>query len=231
MSSHFTKFLDWIGRFQVIQSVVQSEFIGTLLAPVVMSVMAAYAGLVGDVQLMWIIMATALTFMATVQGLLRLSEYMERKSPLNKLVYLRVSVDRGLVVPPPPSGQQTGQASIPARQLDWIQLGCDIRNVAPFPISVILVSAESEVEGMTPPRAKYPKPAITIRPGLNLTVCDERIAMKGLACGQWLTGKIDLRLKYGRPGKERFALNTKCDVQAVFRSDGMATKFNAVPAD
>jgi len=111
---------------------------------------------------------------------------------------------------------------LPQRQIEKIQLGVEIRNDATFPISVILESAESEVEGLNPPRSKYPRPATTIIPGMVVRISDEAIDMESMPC-QKLTGKLDLKIKYGLPGKERFELHPKATSEIHLQSFGLIT--------
>jgi len=100
------KILEWVGHFETIQAILHTEFFRTLLWPTVMSGVTAWAGLAGHIPLMWILMATALAFMATMQGLLRTSEFMERKNPLNKLKILQVGIGLDLTPMVVPNRQQ-----------------------------------------------------------------------------------------------------------------------------
>jgi hypothetical protein len=81
-------FLDWIGRWQVAQSIIQSEFFRTALFPTVFAVLTALSGYLQHQPVMWIAMATALAFMAVMQGILRGDELRERKNPEHKLGWL-----------------------------------------------------------------------------------------------------------------------------------------------
>jgi hypothetical protein len=98
--------LEWIGHFETVQAIINTEFVRTLLVPSLMGVMTASAGYFGGIPLMWILMATALAFMATMQGLLRTSEFMERKNPLNKLSILQIGVGLDLTPLPTPNRLQ-----------------------------------------------------------------------------------------------------------------------------
>ncbi len=86
-----------------------------------------------------------------------------------------------LVPIPPQTGQQPQNPII--RQIYRMQLGCQFINTATFSISIILTSAETEVQHMTPPRTQYPKPAIRAMPGITIKIVDERIIMNNQPCG------------------------------------------------
>src|SRR5271170_1895107 len=86
----FRAAFDWLGRLTTVQALIHTEFVRTLLLPTVWTVLVAAGGYVGNVPIMWIMIACALTFMATIQAILRVDELRERKSPENKLSYVPV---------------------------------------------------------------------------------------------------------------------------------------------
>ena len=79
MFGKFRKALEWLGLIETVNAILHIEFVRTLLLPTVVAVMTGAAGILGHVPFMRIIMATALAFMGTAQGMLRASEYVERK--------------------------------------------------------------------------------------------------------------------------------------------------------
>jgi hypothetical protein len=103
-----------------------------------------------------------------------------------------------------------------------MQLGVEIRNDATFPISVILENAESEMEGLNPPRSKFPKQATIVVPGMVVRISDEAIEMENMPC-QKLIGKLDFKIKYGLPGKERFELHLKATSEIHLQPFGIIT--------
>jgi hypothetical protein len=107
-----------------------------------------------------------------------------------------------------------------ARTIAEAQLGVALKNEAMFPISCFLESAETELQGERPPRSKFPKPTVVIPAGVTMTIADDPIPMKSLPC-QRLTGKMDLRLKYGLPGDERFELRFPATVDVPIESWGL----------
>lgn len=67
------------------------------------------------------------------------------------------------------------------------------------------MSAETEIEGLKPPRGKYPKEPTIIQPGTTLWVHDDPIDANNMLCDN-LDGKMDIVMKYGLPGKEKYEI-------------------------
>lgn len=178
---------------------------------------------------MWIIMAALVSFAATTHGMLRSSEYLERKNPLNKLGF-NGAFFRCDLLPVQSATPTMGGAPVTLsphalnpgvpRQIDIGQVGIKLKNSASFPISCILFNADTEVAGIKPPRTVFPKNASTVQPGSSFNVPDERMNMNGLACGN-LNGKIDMLIKYGLPGKEKFELHLVCDLAIKMENFGL----------
>jgi hypothetical protein len=212
----------WIAGFEAIRAIVQSDFVRTLLWPYFGAAMTAVAGYLQNVPWMWVIMASALTFMAILQGMLRGAELIDRKNPLNKLRLVETVVNYdlhptsdGIVYAVRGAGAPPG----PPRSIARIQLGVRLLNRASFPISVVIESAETEIEGKLPPRIKYPSPPLPLLPGTGGVFHDGTIDVGSIPCGE-VTGKMDLRIKYGLPGKERFRMNFIGTIRIYFFPDG-----------
>ena len=203
--------IEWLGLADTVGALLQAEFIRNLLVPTVLAVSAAIAGVLGSVPAMWIIMAGTITFMAAAQGMLRASEYLERKDPRNKIVWkgTRVGVDleptnapllgnrkqrraQGAQAAPIVLGANRMQVGVP-RNIDKAQVGVEVTNTATFPISVILIRAETELGGEKPPRGTYPRKPSTIHPGGSARIVDDPIDMDGMRC-QRLEGKMDFKI-------------------------------------
>lgn len=201
--------LEWIAHIETVHTILQAEFFRTLFWPTVMTLMTGTAGILGGIPLMWVLMATALAFMGTSGGLLLASLYVERKNPQNKLTYLGTHLRKDLNPAPMPlvgnrqqrraqraQGQdkqtlESDQIMVGVRRtLDKAQVSIQLQNNATFPISMILESAETEIEGFTPPRGKFPKDRSVIFPGNPVHVSDDPIDMEQLPC-QRMAGKID----------------------------------------
>jgi hypothetical protein len=193
----------------------------------VATVIAATSGWFGGIQIMWIMVGSALIFMAVVQSLLRADEYRERKNPAYKLMVLKTLFNFELAPVPGPNRKhrkaataQGGAPAVPAfRNFIKAQLGIEVWNRSSFPISLIVANAETEIEGLKPPRAKYPKKAVIIQPGTTMWVHDDPIDLDNMLCDN-LDGNIDITLKYGLPGKEKFDIRQKGTVEVFMESYG-----------
>jgi hypothetical protein len=219
--------LEWLGHYQTIQTIIQAHFVRTLLLPVVTAVATAVFGWIEHIPLMWVIMAVALAFMGAMQGVLSSSEYLERKNPAYKLQVTRPLFNFNLVEVSPPNRKQRlaakaqgGAPAVPAhRHFEKGQLGFEIWNKASFPISIIVFVAETEIEGLKPPRAKFPKKATLVQPGTSIWIHDDAIDMQNMDCDN-LDGSVDITIKYGLPGKERFEMKQKGTVEIFMESFG-----------
>ena len=94
------------------------------------------------------------------------------------------------------------------RTVTYGQLGIELTNNATFPISCYLANAKTDIEGIEPPRSDFPKPPALIQAGSKIRLCDDRIELDDMECHQ-LSGNIDMLVRYGLPGKERFELRVK----------------------
>lgn len=223
----FVRLLEWIGHAETIHAIAQAEFFRTLLVPTVTALATGGAGWIGGFPLMWIIMATAVAGAAAATGILNASTYLERKNPAHKIQVIRHLFNFSLVPVSGPNRKQRRAAkaqdaapAIPAyRHLEKGQLGFEVWNRASFPMSVIVVSADTEIEGERPPMAKFPKKPFIIQPGNTMWIHDDPINLGQMLCEN-LDGKMDIKIKYGRPGKEQFELDQKGTVEIFMESYG-----------
>ncbi len=227
--------IEAVSHVETIHTILQTEFVRTLLAPSISAMLTGTAGILGGVPVMYVMVAAALAFAAVAQGALRASEYRERKSPLNKLRYNGTIFNFDLVsVTTNRKARRTHVAvntrtKLPStveplvRELENGQLGVELVNFANFPISLIVHSADTEIEEFTPPRTQYPRPAITVLPGIPIRVCDTSIPLKGTKCDK-LEGKINLKIKYGLPGKEVYDLDIETKrVDVLMHANGFCS--------
>ncbi len=216
---------DWIGHSLTLQAILQTEFVRTALLPTLVTAMTGTAGIFGHLPLMWVLMASGVMYAAMMTGLLRGSEYLERKSPQNKLIFVGTYFQVDLEptnMPQLSANRQQRRAQTARRQptqqlsstqimvgvnrnIDRGQVCVDLRNTASFPISMILETAETEVADFTPPRSQFPKPGVIVSPGSTVRICDDRIEMDGVQCGR-MAGKMDFKIRYGLAGKEHYEL-------------------------
>jgi hypothetical protein len=223
--------LEWVSHYESVQAILHTEFYKHWVAPLVSGVVTAWLGISEGVPLMWVAVGTSLVIAAVVQTRLRADEWRERRNPLNKIICIGVRVTPQLVPKPLPlAGNRSqrrasrGQQQMPIvlasnqiaygieREIAKLQVTCDVKNNATFPVSIILHNAETEIDGEKPPRTKFPKEPSTMQPGEVAMVPDEAIDMDGASC-QPLNGKMDMLIKYGMRGDERFELRLTADLQ------------------
>lgn len=215
------RLVDWIGRFQMVQAFAAAKW------PAGLAMLIFGVGVAQGQPYMWILMATSLGFMGIAVGFVYVNAWREKNSPLNKIHYSGTLVNYDLV--PPNTAQallkkSTKQNIAHTRKLDKTQVGVALQNYAAFPISIILASAETKMEGKKPPRPEtpYPRPPVMLLPGNTVMMMDDPIAMEGLEC-QKLEGEMKLKIKYGFLGKEIYELNFAGRVEAMMRPEGFIT--------
>jgi hypothetical protein len=222
------RLFEWIGHAETIHTVMQAEFVRTLLFPTVTAVATGTAGILGGIPIMWVIAATAVAFMGAAQGVLSASTYLERKNPAYKLQVIKTLFNFELVPIAGPNRKQRrgaakegGAPAVPAfRHFVKAQLGFEVWNRSSFPMSLQVISAETEIEGLKPPRGKYPKKAVIIQPGTSMWVHDDTIDLDNMICDD-LDGIMDITVKYGLPGKEHFEINHKGTVEIFMEPYGL----------
>lgn len=219
--------LETIGHLHTLHVIAQAEFVRTLLVPTVTAVATGSAGLFSGLPLMWVLMATAVAGAAAAQGILAASTYLERKNPAYKLTVIKTLFNFGLDSVSPPNRRhrrsaaaQGGAPAVPAfRHFTKVQLGFEVWNRASYPLSLIVISAETEIEGLSPPRAKFPKDPVIIQPGTSMWVHDEPIPVDDMLCDN-LDGKMDIIVKYGLPGKEKYEIRQHGTVEVFVEPYG-----------
>jgi hypothetical protein len=228
--------LEWLSHFETIKAIIYSDFFRITLLPLVWTVLTALGGYVQGLPIMWVMVGTAASFTLVVLGMAGVWLLKQQNTPQNRLVYNVIY--QGDLTPANPSllgnrHQRRTQARRPPHQqlsstqldpnvtrtIDKGQLGIEVTNNALFPISCILQSAKSEIEGFEPPRTDYPKLPVVIAAGQKIRICDEAMQMDQFPC-QRLAGEIDLVVKYGLPGKEHFELHVKGPVAVVMEHYG-----------
>jgi hypothetical protein len=231
--------LEWIGHYESVQSVLHTEFYKHWVGPVISGATTAWFGVSEGVPLMWVAVGTSIVTMAVVQTRLRADEWRDRKNPLNKIVFVEANVSRDLEpMQLPFSGTRQTRRAAKAqavqattlghhqmapgikRSLARCQINVTVRNTASFPISVILARAETEIEGEKPGRTTFPKKPSTITPGGSVVIADDPIDLSGAPCGR-LEGKLDMTIKYGYPGNEKYELHWVGDLDVRMEDWGL----------
>jgi hypothetical protein len=205
-----TKLLDWIGRFQVVQAIGQYAW---GLWPLVWGIVTGGVAFSAVSHSMWTLVAASIVVACGCVTLLIVSLMQERKNPEHKLKFVGPHLGVDFI-------KQRG--SVTQRKIEHAQLGCQFRNDATFPISLIVEYADTELEDVTPPRTRYPKPPVSIGPGGLISTFDSRMEMNGYPCGP-LSGKLDIKIRYGYPGHEKFVLHTKGLVSIAMDQRGAVT--------
>jgi hypothetical protein len=192
-----------------------------IFLPLAVAVSTAVAGYLGSFPLMWIIMATSLAFMASAISIMTISLYLERLNPENKISVVQTIFLNDLI-PLSVNRQQrrSGQVSTTTtRHLQNGQLGVEVVNSSSFPISVFLAEASSEIDGATPPRSIFPRPAASIAPGGRFWLHDDKINLGGVECGN-ISAKMDFTIKYGRSKDEKYVIHHKGPVEIFMEPSG-----------
>jgi len=96
-------------------------------------------------------------------------------------------------------------------------------------MSIFVESAETEIEGDRPPRGKFPKPPIIVQPGTTVWIHDDPIEMDNAVCDN-MDGAMDIKVKYGLPGKERFEIRHKGAVEIFMEPYGLLKQVYFHPA-
>jgi hypothetical protein len=115
-----------------------------------------------------------------------------------------------------------------SRTIDLAQISVELKNNATFPISIFLELAETEIEELKPPRSKFPKDKAIIAPGDKIRMVDDRILMDDFPC-QRLSGKMNMRIRYGLPGSETFSLDVEGTLLIVMEHYGFVSQLQFNP--
>jgi hypothetical protein len=208
--SKFMAAIGLVGFVQTLQGIWQAVW---PYLPIVWGAVTGGAGFVTGVPLMQIMVYSAAGAAFVFMAILFASLQLERKNPENKLTVVGPMVGIDYVK------QKSSNA---ARRIERAQWMFAIRNDAPFPISIIIESAETEIEELKPPRAKYPKSPVLLGARGLLNIMDDPIDLRGRQCGNFV-GEADFTVKYGYPGKERFVLRIKGAMLAAMLANGGVT--------
>jgi hypothetical protein len=229
--------LDWWSELDALDEIGNSELFRMYVWPVVSAVATAAGGIAGRQAVMWIIMASALAFAAAMQARVSADILREKRTPQNKLTYQVVfQCDLDRVQAPLLGNRQQRRGQLAQentyllgaaqvhpevkRHIEKAQIGIELTNNSGFPISCILVSATTDIQGATPPRSTFPKQAATVLAWSKIRLLDDIIDMENLPC-QKLIGNMNLVVKYGRPGKEKFELTTKGAIEIAMVESGL----------
>ncbi len=206
------KAFDWFARYDLVRTLITAKY------PTILALATAGLGFATNQSYMWIAMASSLVFMAVTVGYVYARAWKDSKNPQHKLIYVCTAVNYDLLPLNRHQNRQSPKSTV-VRKLDKTQIGVALRNNAGFPISVILHSADTEMEELKPARTPYPKSPTIVLPGNTMHIMDTPIPMNALPCAK-LEGKMKLEIKYGLPGNEVYDLNFNARVEALMQPVG-----------
>jgi hypothetical protein len=210
--------LDNVGRVQLVWSFI------ALALPFVGATAAVVTGFLEREAVMWIITAAFLTAFAGIAGFNHLMAVRLLLTTMNKLRYANTFVGCDLVEIRPGKTKAINQAVVQHRHIDKMQVGVYIQNMAHFDISAYVESANTAVEGNTPPRGVHPKAPVLIGPGQTVFMADDPIDMKNYPCKN-LAGQLEMTIKYGAPGREKYDLAFRGRLEVHMRQTGVVTGY------
>lgn len=211
--------LEWLGHAQTVYSLF------TVLLPAIAAIVTRLVAYWEDFTWTYILVAASLAFMGTASGMLRASEWAERKNlEINSASKARIFFVIWYQHRRPPEcclalARSTHRVN---RNLEKGQISVSVKNDASFPISCIVQTATTRIEGLTPPRTSYPMPATLIAPGATLNFGDEPMDMKEMPC-RTLTGEMDFIIKYGLPGREKHEMRLRGRLKVQMESFGFVS--------
>ncbi len=233
-----------IRQWKIIKTIFEwAEHLALLrewVLPALVPLITAALGYYQSVPWMWVAMATTLTTMGFAIVVFVIMLQSERNNPLNKLQWIVVfqcDITPATMQPVGNRRQRLAQRAIGnqvmlsstqlnpsvSRTIDKGQLGIELLNTANFPISCILFSANTDIEEIVPPRSIFPKAPYLLAPGARIRLCDDPIDMEQHQCGK-LLGKVDIVIKYGKPGKESCEIKVDCKVNVIMEHYGFVSQ-------
>ena len=160
----------------------------------------------------YIYLGALFAFAMTATGLLRFSEWRFRVTAKDKLSFSNVRVRKRL--------SEQGVVS-------GVQIGCELKNEALFPMEFVIQSAQTRIFDLYPPKRDYEKDDTTIPANGFGWFDDHEIPLDSIQPhGLIAEALISLRLKYGRPKKTNHELTINKKIFIKFTSQGDIEFFN-----
>jgi hypothetical protein len=209
-----TNALDQFGRAQTLWT------IASFVLPPGLTVAAVWSSIARNLPAPSVIETAAVVFASATLSVYLIYQLWNLVTPKHKLRYIATVVLRDLVSEQRRARRATATGAITQRHLEAVQVGVQLHNVSHFPISAFVESAETQMEGLTPPREQFPRKPTTILPGNQVFMVDGRIDMEGMASGR-IEGRMDIVIRYGYPGAEDHKLHFTAGVTAFLRQDGL----------
>ena len=124
--------IGWLGDYQAITTLLQTEFVRLLLAPV-FGIVTTVLGVLQGIPWMWVAVGGAIGFAGFSHGLLRFDEWVERTNPEGKLI-----IRPPLIVT---STYKHGD------RLKWVQIYMIVKNIASFSVEYEIIKLRTFLDG------------------------------------------------------------------------------------
>jgi hypothetical protein len=155
-----------------------------------------------------VLIAGSFVFAATATGILRISEYRFRVTPLNKLIFQGI-VPAVNFIKDGRNGKNKG--------FERVQPGILLTNTAHVPISYKVEDIETSFEGMLNPKPDRKFRGTILEPIVPSIFKDAPIDAKNMQIDKTLyDGRIKFKLKYGFPGQERYYIEKDLNVNIAY---------------
>lgn len=183
--------------------------------PIASTLVPAITSFVFDPGMPWpyVITCMALTFAGTMTGLLAFRIWRYTLSPEHKIKVLGHRIEW--------NGPKNSKGEI--TELDIAQVTISFQNNAVFPISLIVDEFECAFEGRIPRSKSNRKTPWTIQAQGDGYFRDDKIDMTGVPTKN-LQGTLRYKIRYGKQGRERFIIEDRLILFAVFNPDDITYK-------
>lgn len=192
--------------------------------PIVGTAMSLAAGLwvAPEIPIPYLIAASSITFAALMTAVLRFSELRARHAISGLLTLDRIAIAFDLTGPKE------------ERKIKAAQVQLFLENRAQYPISYIVEKLNSSLMARINPSAGSPGAGETIPSKAVYLFRDHLIDMGSLPVGETLEGKTTFRIRYGKPGREKYILEAQYDLAVPYSVESggypITTKRNATGA-
>ncbi|CAN0441329.1 unnamed protein product, partial [Phaeothamnion confervicola] len=178
--------------------------------PIVVALVPAVTGYTLDPGLPWtyIVTCMALTFAGTMTGLLAFRAWRYSQSPEHKLKILGHRIIW--------NGNKNTAGNVTGLEMARVEI--NFQNSMVFPISIVVDEFDCSFEGRIPRNRSNRGLAWTIQAQGNGFFRDDRIDMTGLPT-QNLQGTLRYRIRYGKPGREKFVIEDRLVLFAVYNPE------------
>jgi len=143
-------------------------------------------GVVEKLPLMWALMAGTVSFAMTGLGLLSFYQWRFRRSPENKISFIRPAVVR-------PDGDE-----------NKVLLGIVLKNLADFPVEATLARMDQRCSARIPSQPRLVPHTILVDVANDFYFTGLNIDVTGVTDDP-MKAELDVVIEYGRPGGRRFS--------------------------